>query len=327
MTHRAAIDVAVAIVRSGDGRVLLAERTARQAGAGYWELPGGKIEAGETPASAAQRELSEEVGIAARAMRPAIVYEHAFTTKRVRLHFFRVDEWSGTPHGREGQRLSWVDAARPDVAPILPSNERILLALGLPALYIPMPGRERADEFIDALPRLLARRAALIGVREPQLGTDQRITFARRIVEITRRLRTGVVVSGSAQEAHRAGALGIHSTAAELNRLRSRPPVRFWLASCHDAAGAERAVALGADAALISPIRSSPADCARAPLGWDELARLAARLPIPVYAGGGMTPDLLPAAVRAGAIGIAADQIDACAPSAGRSSTVEFAAP
>ena len=36
-------DVAVSIVRSSDGRLLMAERTARQLSAGFWELPGGKV--------------------------------------------------------------------------------------------------------------------------------------------------------------------------------------------------------------------------------------------------------------------------------------------
>lgn len=308
--RRLAIDVAVAIVRSPDGRILVAERTPRQVSAGFWELPGGKIDAGETPSAAAARELAEEVGLTARALRPAIVYEHVFRTKRVRLHFFHVERWSGTPHGREGQRLAWVDPARPDVGPILPSNDRILIALGLPPLYVLTLGRGLTHEFLRALPGALARDNALLGIREPQLSPDQRVAVGRRVVEIARPFRANVVIAGSALEARRAGAIGIHSTAHELHRILARPAVALWLTSCHDAADADRAVALGADAAVVSPVLSGAFDCNRTPLGWDGFARLAARLPIPVYAQGGMTPALLDAARRAGAIGIAADRID-----------------
>ena len=126
------IEVAVAVVQDDRGHVLLAERTARQVAAGFWELPGGKIDSGESASAAAVRELDEETGIHATAFRPWLCYVHAFPTKRVRLHIFRVERWRGTPVGREGQRLAWVDPAEPGVAPLLPSNARAMFALGLP---------------------------------------------------------------------------------------------------------------------------------------------------------------------------------------------------
>ena len=46
-----------------DGRVLLAQRPEGKSMAGLWEFPGGKIEAGETPAAAMSREWREELGI------------------------------------------------------------------------------------------------------------------------------------------------------------------------------------------------------------------------------------------------------------------------
>ena len=52
--------VGAAVVR--DGRVLAARRTAPASAAGRWELPGGKVEPGETPAAALVREVGEELG-------------------------------------------------------------------------------------------------------------------------------------------------------------------------------------------------------------------------------------------------------------------------
>jgi 8-oxo-dGTP diphosphatase len=54
--------VALIVVR---GRLLLARR-ARPPYAGTWDLPGGFLEAGETPARALRRELREEIGVGAR---------------------------------------------------------------------------------------------------------------------------------------------------------------------------------------------------------------------------------------------------------------------
>jgi 8-oxo-dGTP diphosphatase len=54
--------VGAAIVR--DGRVLACRRTSPAEAAGRWELPGGKVEPGETPEAALLREVREELGVA-----------------------------------------------------------------------------------------------------------------------------------------------------------------------------------------------------------------------------------------------------------------------
>jgi len=50
------------------GRLLAARRSAPPELAGRWELPGGKVEQGETPDAALVRELREELGVDAEAM-------------------------------------------------------------------------------------------------------------------------------------------------------------------------------------------------------------------------------------------------------------------
>lgn len=277
------VDVAVAIVRDAAGRVLVAERTPRQIAAGFWELPGGKIDAGEVPAHAAARELAEETGIAAHDVRPAIVYEHAFVTKRVRLHCYTVDTWSGAPHGREGQRVAWIDPAAPHVAPLLPSNERVLAALSLPRTYLLTPGCDTrcAADFAAELPRFLRAGACAIGVREPELPPDQRVAFGRRIVAIARHHGARVLLAGSALEARRAGAAGVHSDAAAVRRLTTRPACAFWIAACAQAEDARSALALGADALLLDAEPERPVP------GGARFERADVIAPVPVYVRAG----------------------------------------
>jgi 8-oxo-dGTP diphosphatase len=301
-----AIDVAASIVRAPDGRVLMAQRTARQIAAGFWELPGGKIDQGETAAQAAARELCEEVGIFADTLRPWLRYEHAFPTRRIRLNFFQVEQWHGTPVGREGQNLAWVDPAAPSVAPVLASNHRVLRALALPPLCIVTNATECAgiSAFLERLPRLFADGVRLISVCEPRLAPDQRIAFARRVAAMAQPYGAQVLLAGSCLEARRAGVAGVHSIARDVRRLSARPPVDLWIASCHDDADVQRAAALGADAAILSPILPCGNNPHLAPIGWDGLARMAQAAPMPVYARGGMTPQMLGRARQCGAAGV-----------------------
>ncbi|MGE5028248.1 MAG: NUDIX domain-containing protein, partial [Betaproteobacteria bacterium] len=55
------LEVAAAVVQQEDGTFLLAERPVGKPYAGWWEFPGGKIEACETPYHALVRELHEEL--------------------------------------------------------------------------------------------------------------------------------------------------------------------------------------------------------------------------------------------------------------------------
>jgi 8-oxo-dGTP diphosphatase len=304
--RRSPVDVAVNILRDADGRVLMAERTAGQISAGFWELPGGKIDAGETPIEAAARELAEEIGVQALVVRPWIQYVHAFRIREVRLFFFRVERWAGTPHGREGQRLAWIDPASPSVAPILPSADRVLTALALPQVYA-AGATVRADgpeRFLARVERGLRQGVRLIQVREPEMAPDQRVNFARRVSALARPYGARVLLVGSALEARRAGLDGLHSSCDELRRLSSRPSVKLWLASCHSAEDLRRATMLGADAVVLSPVLPTGAHPGHTPFGWDGFQRLATQATIPVFAQGGLSQAQLATALSAGAAGI-----------------------
>lgn len=134
--ERPLTDVAVGLVFDRDGRVLLGQRPAGKPYAGWWEFPGGKLEAGESVADALARELHEELGIRVRSSSPWIVREHSYPHARVRLHFRQVFDWTGEPVAREGQAFGWTRPDAIDREPLLPATVPILGMLALPRRVI-----------------------------------------------------------------------------------------------------------------------------------------------------------------------------------------------
>ena len=124
-SERTPVDVAVGVLIDAEGRFLLTSRPAGKVYAGYWEFPGGKLEAGESVEQALRRELHEELGITIGAVQPWKVelmdYEHA----RVRLHFCKVFDWNGDFEMREQQTMAW-QRLPVEVAPVLPGTLPVL---------------------------------------------------------------------------------------------------------------------------------------------------------------------------------------------------------
>ncbi len=104
---RLVVEVAVGVLIAPNGDFLLTSRPAGKVYAGYWEFPGGKLEAGESVEQALARELQEELGISIGAVMrwkiEMVDYPHAL----VRLHFCKVSEWHGVLQMREGQQAAW----------------------------------------------------------------------------------------------------------------------------------------------------------------------------------------------------------------------------
>ena len=107
------------------GKVLIQQRPEGKPGAGSWEFPGGKVEAGETPLLALQRELEEELGIIVTKADPV---SFAVDAQFVLL-LFACKEWTGDPTGKEGQPLMWVAPAALEHHAMLPLDEALVLPL------------------------------------------------------------------------------------------------------------------------------------------------------------------------------------------------------
>lgn len=303
---RKIVDVVAAVIVQPDGRFLLARRPDGKPYAGYWEFPGGKVEAGETLFHALARELREELGIEVERADPWLVRHFDYAHASVKLHFFRVVAWHGEPHGREGQALSWQYPGQVEVAPLLPANGPILRALELPPIYALSNIAELGEEaFLSGLAAQLDKGLRLIQLREKQLAGMEFERMARRVIVLAHAHNAKVVVNGDAQFALTPGADGMHMASAALMACAERPRVELCGASCHNAVELARAVDLGLDYVLLGPVLPTLSHPGAATLGWEAFAALISECPLPVYALGGMTPDCLGVARSHGAHGIA----------------------
>ena len=122
---RVPVDVAVGVLIDGDDRFLLTSRPKGKVYAGYWEFPGGKLEAGETVEEALRRELHEELGITIGDVHPWKIEMMDYPHARVRLHFCKVYRWQGEFEMREQQAMAWQNLPV-EVVPVLPGTVPVL---------------------------------------------------------------------------------------------------------------------------------------------------------------------------------------------------------
>ena len=98
----------VAAIIEREGRILICRRTAEQSHALKWEFPGGKVEPGETPEQALERELEEELAIGGARGVEITRYEYTYPGKQpILLIFFRVTGFSGEPANLIFHEIRW----------------------------------------------------------------------------------------------------------------------------------------------------------------------------------------------------------------------------
>jgi 8-oxo-dGTP diphosphatase len=131
-TPATVMHVMAGVLLDGTGRVLLAQRPAGKHLAGFWEFPGGKREAGETPLAALARELLEELGIHVRSAEALIRLPWRYGDRELLLDAWRVSSWRGEPRSLEAQPLQWMLPASVDPMILAPVDRVILAALMAP---------------------------------------------------------------------------------------------------------------------------------------------------------------------------------------------------
>lgn len=309
------VEVAAAVMLRADGRqYLLAQRPADKVYAGYWEFPGGKVEAGENVRDALVRELHEELGITVTACHPWLTREHVYPHATVRLNFWQVTAWEGEigiTAPLEHAAVDWQERGKTTtVSPLLPANGPLLKALTLPeTMLISLLDGTAPDAWLARLARRLENHdealPPLIQVRDKTLPPAERAAFAEAVVGLAHQHGAPVVINDDPALATACGADGVHLAATTLAACEQRPDFAWVGASCHTAEEIVRAGELGLDYAVLSPVMATPSHPEQSGIGWAEFARRRAGNTLPVFALGGMRETLRDSARLHGAHGIA----------------------
>ncbi len=304
--------VAAGVLIKPSGEYLLASRPHGKPWAGWWEFPGGKIEAGETPEHALIRELKEELGIVPTRIQSWLqrVYDypemHDSPARTVHLHFHFVTAWQGelTPH--EGQQFAWQQPDNLTVSPVLPANAPIMKALALPSIYAISNMQEMGEaNFLGALEAACNKGCRLIQIREKQLDLTTLKRFAQKVLAIVKPYGTKVLLNAHVELARELGLDGVHLPSAKLMRLVEKPEGLMVAGSCHNADELLQAQKLDLDFVTLSPVFNTQSHPDVAPLGWERFSAMLRDIEIPVYALGGMRLHHLEGAWAAGARGVA----------------------
>lgn len=137
MTETRARKLVVAGLILGDGLVLITQRRADQALPLQWEFPGGKVEPGEAPVAALERELREEIGVGVAVGRIWDVLFHPYPAFDLVMLVYACRVVEGEPRAVEVADLRWLPPSELPAWDILPADRPLVQRLvdeGLPEL-------------------------------------------------------------------------------------------------------------------------------------------------------------------------------------------------
>ncbi|MFH1600468.1 MAG: Nudix family hydrolase [Pseudomonadota bacterium] len=300
------VHVAAAVLRDARGRILLARRTAGRDLAGAWEFPGGKVEPGESPREALDRELHEELGIRVLDAVPLVAVPQAYPDKRIVLDVYTVDSYEGTPRGRERQALAWSPLEKLHGYPMPPADRPVVAVLTRPPRYLISPESLQPAAWLAQLDKALAAGARRVQLRARGLTAQALANLAMDARTRCHAAGAELLVNGEAGLAADLG-IGLHLPARQLMALSSRPlpEGQTVAASCHDADELAQAEQLGLDFAVLGPVRATESHPGAPAMGWDQFSRLREAVSLPIYALGGLRPADVATARRHGGQGVA----------------------
>ena len=301
------IHVVAAVIENELEQIFIAKRPEHVHQGGLWEFPGGKVEASESAEQALKRELFEELGIQIQKFEPLIQILHDYSDKSVFLDVWRVTQFDGTAHGKEGQQTRWINKKDLSNFDFPDANKPIITAATLPQHYLitPEPDFQHRDIFLKTIEQRLKGGIRLFQLRAKQLDSQQLEILYQEVEKICQPYNAIFLINSSIEFAMKVKAKGIHLSSTELLNSNNLPPNLICAASCHSEQEISKAIELKVDFIVISPVLKTKSHPESIPLSWERFKILCQYSTIPVFALGGMEREHLSKAIKSGAQGIA----------------------
>lgn len=164
------------------------------------------------------------------------------------------------------------------------------------------------ENFISELNSTLESGIKLVQLRAKNLNRHGHLSVAELALAACRKHGALLIFNGSVEIALEARCDGVHLGSESLMKCIKRPALEGFLvsAACHGREEISQAEKIGVDFIVLSPVFATKTHPEAVPIGWQRFGELVEGTRIPVFALGGMRPEMLAEAQKHGAWGIAA---------------------
>ena len=300
------VHVAVAVIKNNKNEILIQKRAANTHQGGLWEFPGGKLEQNETLEQGLAREIHEELDLQVLQSRPLIKIQHDYGDRHVLLDVHCIEQFQGEAVAKENQPIQWVKAEDIRSYDMPKADIPIVSAIQLPRHYVITPSTiDNPDLILERFRQLLDAGERLFLYRVKRLNGMSHQELIEAFLNQCEKYNAKLIVHEKNQvdvSVH-----GLHLTEsglAQANNLETSE--KLVSVSCHSHESLLKAQQLGASFAMLSPVMATQSHPGEPALGWKAFEEIVSKVNIPVYALGGMSPELVEDAWNHGAQGIAA---------------------
>lgn len=303
------IQVSLGVIHDHQGNILLAKRNKPGPLQGYWEFPGGKVDAAETYKCALRRELLEELNIKVIVANKIFAFEYRYPDLLISFQVFRVSKYKGDVAGAEDQQIRWLDVKDLCMQNLPPANSVILDVLQLPADYMIADYDVLQNSLLHVVQARLEEGISIIQLRAKSMSKDDFVSLADQLFYLCQQYQANCIANCHLSWLMDCKTRQVHLDSVQLKQLTASDPlpdsIEVFSAACHDEAEIHCANMLGARCILLGAVNQTQSHPQSRPIGWSRFLQLCNLANCPVYALGGLGVKDIPTALAFGAQGIA----------------------
>ncbi len=303
----APVHVVAGVLRDTRGRILLARRTEGRDLAGAWEFPGGKLEPGESPAKALERELFEELGIHIGSIEPLICVPQRYASKSIMLDVYTVLSYTGKPIGREKQALAWSPLEKLISYPMPPADKPVVAALTLPNIIAITPEFNRdKNYYLSCIQQQLVSGIDYIQLRCKSLTPIKLKELAMDIRTLCHEHKATLFINENIELAKMLDC-PVHLKSSQLmqNDIALRLSGHPFSSACHTIDDLKKAESMAALFAVLGPVLKTNSHPDSDGIGWSAFTQMRNEVSLPIFALGGLGMKNISEARQHGAQGVA----------------------